>query len=69
MTALTWILIAVGLVTVAACAARVHHLGAPSRGAAIALPTAAALSLSALLARGRRLPPGACETSSPLLPS
>ncbi|MBA2806903.1 hypothetical protein E0500_005440 [Streptomyces sp. KM273126] len=50
MTALTWILIAIGLVTVAVCAARVHHLGGHSRDAVIALPATGVLSLPALLA-------------------
>ncbi|MED7824559.1 hypothetical protein [Streptomyces chiangmaiensis] len=50
MTALTWVLIAVGLMTVAACVVRVHRMGGPSREVAIALPVAAALALPGLLA-------------------
>ncbi|MBW8705525.1 hypothetical protein MBT84_38565 [Streptomyces sp. MBT84] len=49
MTALTWVLIAVGLMTVAACGVRVHHVGGPLREAAIALPVAAVLALPDLL--------------------
>ncbi|TQK45143.1 hypothetical protein FBY35_6687 [Streptomyces sp. SLBN-118] len=49
MTALTWLLIAVGLVTVAVCAAQVHRRHGPSRGAAQTLPIAGVLSLPALL--------------------
>ncbi|UXY32308.1 hypothetical protein [Streptomyces sp. HUAS TT20] len=49
MTALTWILIAVGLVTVAVCAARVHRQGGPSPRATLALPIAGVLALPALL--------------------
>ncbi|MFD8501257.1 hypothetical protein ACFV2L_00680 [Streptomyces sp. NPDC059687] len=41
MTALTWVLIAVGLMTVAACGVRVHLVGGPPREAPIALPVAA----------------------------
>jgi hypothetical protein len=51
MTALTWILIAAGLATVAVCAHQVHRLGGPSRGVAIALPAASVLVLPALLSQ------------------
>jgi hypothetical protein len=49
MTALTWILIAVGLVTVAVCTARVHRWGSPVPGTTLALPVAGVLALPALL--------------------
>ncbi|MET9041758.1 hypothetical protein ACWDWS_43100 [Streptomyces sp. NPDC003328] len=49
MTALTWVLIAVGLMTVAACGVRVHLVGGPPREAPIALPVAAVLALPGLL--------------------
>ncbi|CAM5513919.1 hypothetical protein [Streptomyces chartreusis] len=49
MTALTWALIAVGLVTVAACQVRVRQEGGPSREVAIALSLASVLALPALL--------------------
>lgn len=49
MSALTWVLIAAGLATVAACGVRVHRVGGPSREVAIALPVAAVLALPGLL--------------------
>ncbi|WP_406263804.1 hypothetical protein OHT93_02450 [Streptomyces sp. NBC_00191] len=49
MTALTWSLIAVGVMTVAASSVRVHRVGGPSREVAIALPVAAVVPLSGLL--------------------
>ncbi|MFE9644464.1 hypothetical protein ACFYO0_10140 [Streptomyces sp. NPDC006365] len=49
MTALTWILIAVGLVTVAVCTTRVHRRGGPVPGAILALPAAGVLALPSLL--------------------
>ncbi|MFF3518351.1 hypothetical protein [Streptomyces sp. NPDC002573] len=48
MTALTWVLIAVGFV--AACGVRVHRVGGLSRGVAIVVPVAAVLALPGLLA-------------------
>ncbi|MGW3151514.1 hypothetical protein ACWDG1_44285 [Streptomyces sp. NPDC001177] len=50
MAVLTWVLIAVGLVTVAGCGVRVHRAGGPSQEVAIALPVAAVLALPGLLA-------------------
>ena len=50
MTALTWVLIAVGLVTVAACGVQVHRVGGPSRDVTIALPVDAVIALPGLLA-------------------
>jgi hypothetical protein len=50
MTVLTWVLIAVGLVIVAACGVRVHRVGGPSWQVAIALPVAGVLALPGLLA-------------------
>jgi hypothetical protein len=47
MTALTWILIAAGLATVAVCAHQVHRLGGPSRPLLIALAWLAGLALAA----------------------
>jgi hypothetical protein len=49
MTALTWTLIAVGLVTVSVCAAQVHRRRVSSPGVALALPIAGVLALPALL--------------------
>ncbi|MGW7406196.1 hypothetical protein ACWGI9_21110 [Streptomyces sp. NPDC054833] len=50
MRVLTWLLVAVGLITVAACGVRVHREGGPSRQVAIVLPTAVVLALVGLLA-------------------
>ena len=50
MTTLTWILTAIGLVTVAVCAAWVHHQGGPGPGTTLApLPVAGVLALPPLL--------------------
>ncbi|MEU6068833.1 MULTISPECIES: hypothetical protein [Streptomyces] len=50
MMVLTWLLVAVGLMAVAACGVRVHREGGPSREVAIALPVAVVLALFGLLA-------------------
>ncbi|MEU9242331.1 hypothetical protein [Streptomyces shenzhenensis] len=49
MTALTWVLIIVGLLIVTACGFRVHRVGGPSREVTTALPVAAVLALPGLL--------------------
>ncbi|MFE1786873.1 hypothetical protein ACFW7J_00460 [Streptomyces sp. NPDC059525] len=50
MTALTWLLSAVGLVAVAACGVQVDRVRGPSREVAIAPPVAAVLALPGPLA-------------------
>lgn len=49
MTTLTWILTAIGLVTVTVCAVRVHRRGGPVPGTILALSVAGVLALPALL--------------------
>ncbi|MER6126399.1 hypothetical protein ABT173_28055 [Streptomyces sp. NPDC001795] len=49
MAAVTWGLIAVGILAVAVCAVHVHHTRGPPRAIVVALPIAAALALPALL--------------------
>ncbi|MFG2026881.1 hypothetical protein [Streptomyces sp. NPDC048825] len=49
MTALTWILTAVGLLSVAVCAVQVHRQGGPSPEATLTLLIAGVLALPALL--------------------